>query len=682
MKKFKLWAMTGALALFMTVSSASTVVAAEETASAKSNVVIEDEEWNAETAAEPVILNNVTAKELIVEGGTENVLKINGGNIDTVSVVAPKLEKIGYEEIVTMLKLGMPAEEVAEMYQNFLKERKAVNGLNPTIKVAGDAVVGAMVVSGGANLNMAGGEIKEIIVNNDNNAERITITIQNYNGKVKVDQKTNADKTTNQLTIKLVNSNLSELNVIGQKDCSCSIQGDKASDIAAVNVSGAASMVLNVKATDLVVEKSAEKSYVAVYNEVENVVLNADNCEFSVTIDAKVTNATIEGDNVKVRYTGTIANTEINGKGADVKYAKITPIPRPTSTPKPTKAPKPTEAPAPEGTIIGNEDCSTPWWTAFSDTIHVEEGKTEKVTFWNYTNGQANWNNFIIILKDEARAKEYAVMRADNWGWLNADAANAIPDSNKESAWNWDTFSSDMNGAKVELSVTNKGTTVDVKADITTKSGKSYYQNYVDLAIDGEVDFCLSVEGGYLIMDEREDSGDGDSETEEPEETEKTILGNEDCSTPWWTVFTDGIMVEAGTSEKITFKNYTNGLANWNNFLVVLKNVPGAWTETNGYKEYAVARADNHGWGMIDGAWVDSFPAEKKESNWNWDTYATDMNGATVELTVTNSGSTAEILANITTAGGKEYFQKYTGITVDGDLYYCLTVEGGYLVFE
>lgn len=114
MKKFKIWAIAGAMAVLLAFSSAGTISAAAEEAEAKGNVVIEDEEWDKSATPDPINLNNVTAKELIVESGNDSILKINGGTIDTVSVVAPKLNAMGYEEIVELLELGMPAGDVAE----------------------------------------------------------------------------------------------------------------------------------------------------------------------------------------------------------------------------------------------------------------------------------------------------------------------------------------------------------------------------------------------------------------------------------------------------------------------------------------------------------------------------------------------------------------------------------------
>ncbi len=683
MKKFRTWAIAGALALLMTLSSAGVVSAvAEDAEDAKGNVVIGDE--GNTMASEPIHLNNVTAKELIVESGNTNILQINGGTIDKVSVVAPKVEVFDHDKIVELLELGIPAGDVVEMYQNQLKEKELLNTLKPTVKLAGDAVIEEVVVSGGATLNLAGGEVKEVSVNNDNNSERLTITIQNYDGTVNVNQKANADGTNNLLTINLKNSNLSELNVAGDDKCVFTVEGDKKSNVATVNVNGASNVTVDVDATDVRVTEEAEKSSVRIYSEVENVVVEADNSSLSLAAGAKVTNAKVEGDNVKVRYTGTIENSEVTGTGSEVAYQAP-----PTATPKPTATPTPTEVPRPEGEIIGNEDNSTDWWTAHSDTVKVEEGETEKITFYNYTGGVENWHNFVVVLQnvpdahgvaDNAAYFEYAAVRADNYGWGDGYSTAKL-----SSNWNWATFKTDMNGAKVELEVTNHGTKADVVANITTEKGKTYYQKYTGLTITGDLYYCLTVEGGCLIIPEQEETPDTQDPTETPKpsatpvpteapaEPTGTVVGSTDFSTGFFGAFSDVVTVANGATKTVTFKNYNNGGANWNNFLVVLNNVALD-------KEYAVMRADN--WGWLNGDSANAIPDANKTSYWNWDNFMAELNGATVTVSVTNNGTTADVVANVTAAGGATYYQKYSNIAIDGDLSFRLTVDGCYLVVE
>ncbi|MDE7224789.1 MAG: LamG domain-containing protein [Acetatifactor sp.] len=157
--------------------------------------------------------------------------------------------------------------------------------------------------------------------------------------------------------------------------------------------------------------------------------------------------------------------------------------------------------------------------------------------------------------------------------------------------------------------------------------------------------------------------------------TTGTVVGATDCSTAFWSEFSDVVAVPSGESVTVNFVNYTSGLENWHNFAVVLQNVADAHSADDNadYKEYGVMRADNFGWGAgYEGI-------ATAECDWNWDTFKTDMDGANVELTITNNGDTADVKAVVTTADGTVYNQSYTGVAVDGDLYYCLTLECAFL---
>lgn len=157
--------------------------------------------------------------------------------------------------------------------------------------------------------------------------------------------------------------------------------------------------------------------------------------------------------------------------------------------------------------------------------------------------------------------------------------------------------------------------------------------------------------------------------------TTGTVVGATDCSTAFWTEFSDVVEVPSGESVTVNLKNYSDELENWHNFLVVLQNVADVHSaDANAdYKEYAVVRADNWGWG----AGYDNIAVA--ECDWNWDTFKSDIDGADIELTITNNGDSADIVFVATTADGATYNQSYTGIAVDGDLYYCFTVENAFI---
>ena len=317
-----------------------------------------------------------------------------------------------------------------------------------------------------------------------------------------------------------------------------------------------------------------------------------------------------------------------------------------------------------DGVVVGSTDRTTAWWTEFSDIFAIPEGESVTKTFTNYTDGVNNWDNFVVILQntpdghsadDNADYAEYAVVRADNYGWGAGYEGIATADCD----WNWDTFTSDMDGATCEVTFTNNGATADITAVVTTADGTVYNQSYTGIATDGDLYACFSCEASYLVF-------------------QAETVGSTDRTTAWWTEFSDIWEVPEGETLNKTFVNYTDGVNNWDNFVVILQNTPGGHSADDNadYAEYAVVRADNYGWGAgYEGI-------ATADCDWNWDTFTSDMDGATVNLSVTNNGKTADIKAVVTTADGKEYNQSYTGIATDGDLYMCLSCEAAYLLIQ
>ncbi|MCR5685176.1 MAG: LamG domain-containing protein [Lachnospiraceae bacterium] len=314
-----------------------------------------------------------------------------------------------------------------------------------------------------------------------------------------------------------------------------------------------------------------------------------------------------------------------------------------------------------DSTIVGSTDCTTVWWSQFSDIWAVPAGQARSVSFTNYTSGAENWDNFVAILQNvpgghsgeayEGYA-EYAVVRADNFGWGAGYDNIVVP----ECDWNWDTFKADMDQAKVDLTVINNGDTADVLITATTVDGKIYNQKYTGIVTGGDLYFCLSCEQAYLVINSNN-------------------VGLGDNTTPWWAHFSPAKEVAEGATEYFSFTNYTDGAENWRNFLVVLQTTPAGHSAdtTEGYAEYAVVRADNYGWG----AGYDNIATPT--SNWNWDTFKADMDGAHVIAAVTNNGATADIHCTVTTASGAVYFQNYDGIAISGPLYAGLLCEGAHL---
>lgn len=304
-------------------------------------------------------------------------------------------------------------------------------------------------------------------------------------------------------------------------------------------------------------------------------------------------------------------------------------------------------------TSIGATDNSTGFWGAHSDNIKVNPGETFVSYFTNYTNGQNNWNNFCVVLC-AADNSEYAVVRADNYGW-GAGYENNPGLMLSGGQADWGAWLSAMDGAKVTTYVTNNGDgTADVKAVMVGNDGVTYEQFYNGILINSDdFYFRFTVDGCHLEFD--------------------TVIGAEDNSTGFWGAHSEIINVPVGKTYTTRFKNFTNLQNNWNNFCVVLTRIDNS--------EYGVVRADNYGWGA---SYENNPNLVLSGGQSDWGAWLSAMDDAMVTVSVTNNGGSADVKCVMIGNDGMTYYQDYIGISpVDGDdLYFHMTVDGCHLVFE
>lgn len=148
--------------------------------------------------------------------------------------------------------------------------------------------------------------------------------------------------------------------------------------------------------------------------------------------------------------------------------------------------------------MIGTEDNSTAFWGAHSDDFNVPAGQTKSITFTNYSSLSDNWKNFVVILR-KADLTEYAVVRADNYGWGTGYGA-CTPNGTQG---DWATWLAGMNGAKVTVYVTNCGDgTADVQAVMQGTDDAISTQCYWGInTIDAnDLNFALTVDGCHLVF--------------------------------------------------------------------------------------------------------------------------------------------------------------------------------------
>lgn len=153
---------------------------------------------------------------------------------------------------------------------------------------------------------------------------------------------------------------------------------------------------------------------------------------------------------------------------------------------------------------VGATDNTTGFLGAYSDNFKVEVGETKSIKFTNYTNLQANWNNFVVALKRNDNSLYYW-LRADNYG----EDSNNVPITFAHSGtqWvnqTWEEWLQSMDGAEVTVYVTNCGNgTADVQIEMIGNDGHLDTQYYLGASTINPEDlyFALSVDGCHLVFE-------------------------------------------------------------------------------------------------------------------------------------------------------------------------------------
>jgi hypothetical protein len=145
---------------------------------------------------------------------------------------------------------------------------------------------------------------------------------------------------------------------------------------------------------------------------------------------------------------------------------------------------------------VGASDFSSKWWTVFSEDYTVASGSSKTFTMYCYSDNLANWHSPCTILR-KADKTEYGVVRMDNFGW-----GTGYPTATLSSDWNWDIFTSSINGSKVVITVTNNGNnTADILYNVTYTNGETHFQKYAGVTVDSsDLNCALVTEVSYLVI--------------------------------------------------------------------------------------------------------------------------------------------------------------------------------------
>ena len=159
-------------------------------------------------------------------------------------------------------------------------------------------------------------------------------------------------------------------------------------------------------------------------------------------------------------------------------------------------------APTISPTTLGAEDNSDAWWTSHLDQdVQIKSKKVYTTTFTNYSSGANNYNNYVIVLRKSDKT-EYAVLRSDNYGWGD-NYSSCTPST---TVTDWAAWLSEMNGAKVTVTITNYGDgNCDVVADVIGTNGTKSTQKYLGIPVEADnlyLDF--TTDGCHYVFDKDE----------------------------------------------------------------------------------------------------------------------------------------------------------------------------------
>lgn len=195
------------------------------------------------------------------------------------------------------------------------------------------------------------------------------------------------------------------------------------------------------------------------------------------------------------------------------------------------------------------------------------------------------------------------------------------------------------------------GTNISWKSSdesILTSDGKVKGQGEVTMTmIVSKDDYVYTKD--YTIVVEAE--AEKDAAVYFPESMEKNT------SAAWWTNFSkDYYTLKKGSKAELKFYNYSNKVANWNNWCLVAAN---AERGAEGYGEHFVLRNDNYGWFTVAGGNTADNSSNVQftlQSEYNWDTFLEDMDGSLVDMNVEfTSGNVVKMTSTITTTTKKVY---------------------------
>lgn len=142
--------------------------------------------------------------------------------------------------------------------------------------------------------------------------------------------------------------------------------------------------------------------------------------------------------------------------------------------------------------------------------------------------------------------------------------------------------------------------------------------------------------------------------------TVKGIVGKSDFSTGYTNATSKAYQLNEGEMATFTFVNHTDKAANWNNFI--------AWVKNSADANLRLLRGD---------AWDDVLNSNAGIiSNFDWNTFLNDIDGATVVVTFKYYNGKVSIHADVTTTDSRKFYET-ASVDASGTVSVCMTIGNG-----
>lgn len=310
---------------------------------------------------------------------------------------------------------------------------------------------------------------------------------------------------------------------------------------------------------------------------------------------------------------------------------------------------------------IGKTDNTTAYNGAHSDYYKLQKGETYHFVFKNYNAGNGSvWDNWMIVCANaEPNAQGYKEsyrLRADKWDLIEGEAGRS------KFGGNFTNYVAGNNGAIYDMYVEY---TADGKFNVDATLITPFpteetwtYTGTADLGLD-EITVFLTVEKAHIDLYKA---------TKETKASIIKTVGNRNNKDEWGNKqSSDKYTLTEGNAFHFVFDNYSSMAENWKNWLLGVANSAG--------NDMYLVRADNY---VLDGTIKGN--TISLNSGYNWDTFKSQMNASTVDMTVTYLNKVVTMAAKITTSKGDVL--NYTATSqanISGDLKVYLTEEGAHL---